>query len=73
MNTWVIGKKQGEIIARERRFLQSPKQTWKILLMHANRVCKDFEIKNFVEYYDLYFQTDKLLQAPVFSNFQNTS
>ena len=32
---------------------------------HAKRVCKDFEIKNLGEYYDLYVQSDKLLLADV--------
>ena len=29
--------------------------------MHAKRVCKDFEIKHFGEYHDLYFTSDTLL------------
>ena len=40
---------------------------------HAKRVCKDFEIKNLVEYHDLYVQSDTLLLADVFNNFQNMS
>ena len=28
--------------------------------MHAKSVCKDFEIKNLVELYDLYLKSDKL-------------
>ena len=35
---------------------------------YANRVCKDFEIKNLGEYYDLYVQSDTLLLADVFEN-----
>ena len=38
---------------------------------HAKRVCKDFEIKNFGEYHDLYVQSDTLLLADVFVNFIN--
>ena len=37
----------------------------------AKRVCKDFEIKNFGEYHDLYVQSDTLLLADVFVNFIN--
>ena len=37
----------------------------------AKRVCKDFEIKNFGEYYDLYVQRDTLLLADVFENLRN--
>ena len=35
---------------------------------YANRVCKDFEIKNLGEYYDLHVQSDTLLLADVFEN-----
>ena len=33
---------------------------------HVKRVCKDFEIKHFGEYYDLYVQSDTLLLADLF-------
>ena len=36
--------------------------------MHANRVCKDFEIKNSGEYHDLSLKSDTLLLADVFEN-----
>ena len=39
--------------------------------MHTKRVCKDFEIKNLDEFYDLYFQSNILLFADVFENFWN--
>ena len=38
---------------------------------HGKRVCKDFQIKNLVEHYDLYVQIDILLLADVFQNFTN--
>ena len=39
--------------------------------VHAKRVCKDFEIKNFGEYHDLYVQSNTLLLADVFENIRN--
>ena len=38
---------------------------------HSKRVCKDFEIKNLGECYDLYVQSGTLLLADVFESFQN--
>ena len=38
---------------------------------HSKRVCKDFEIKNFGEYFDLYVQSNTLLFANIFENFRN--
>ena len=38
---------------------------------HSKRVCGDFEINNLGEYHDLYVQSDTLLLADVFENFQN--
>ena len=37
---------------------------------HAQRVCKDFEIKNLDDYHDLYFKSNILLSADVFENFR---
>ena len=41
--------------------------TWMI----RKRVCKDFEINNLGEYHDFHVQSDTLLLADVFENFQN--
>ena len=37
---------------------------------HATKVCKDFEMRHFREYNDLYVQSDTLLLADVFENFE---
>ena len=37
----------------------------------AKRICKDFEIKNLGDCYDLHVQSDTLFLADVFENFQN--
>ena len=38
---------------------------------HGQRVCKDFEIKNLGQYFDLYLESDALFLADVFENFRN--
>ena len=40
--------------------------------MHAEKACKDFEIKNLVEFRDLYVQSNLSLLADLFENFWNT-
>ena len=39
--------------------------------MHTKRVCKDFEIKDFGEYHDLFVQINTLLLADVIEKFPN--
>ena len=38
---------------------------------HTKRVCKDFKIRNLGHCHDLYVQSNTLLLAAVFENFQN--
>ena len=38
--------------------------------MHAKKVFKDFEIKNYGKYHDLYLKNDILILADVFKNFK---
>ena len=42
-----------------------------IQITHTKIGFKDFKIKNLVEFQDLYIQSDTLLLADVFENFQN--
>ena len=39
--------------------------------MHAKRICNDFGIKKLGDYHNLYVQSDILLLADAFENFQN--
>ena len=38
---------------------------------HANKVFKEFKLKNLGNYHDLYVQSDTLLLADVYENFGN--
>ena len=58
----------------QRKKIFTVTQTWILLMQitHTKRVCNDFEIKNLGEYHDLHVQSDTLLLADVFNNFQKT-
>ena len=38
---------------------------------HSKRFCKDYKIRNFRDYHDLYVQSDTLLLVDIFENFRN--
>ena len=40
--------------------------------MHPKKFCKNLKLKNIGEYHDFYVQSETLLLADVFENFQNT-
>ena len=40
---------------------------------HAKRICKDFKIKIFGKYHDLYVQSDTFLLAEVLKSFRYVS
>ena len=39
--------------------------------IHSKRVCKDFKIRHLGDYHNLHVQSNTLLLADVFGNFQN--
>ena len=41
-----------------------------VYYMHAKRVCRDFEMKSFVDYHDFYLKSDTILLTDVFENFR---
>ena len=70
MNICVIGQNEMKFNYLKKK-LFTVTQTRKILLMQSTRMQKDknFEIKFFGKYHDLYVQKDALLSVDVFSNF----
>ena len=71
MTISVIGKSlmKQHCLKRE-NFIVNMEEITDAYYMHGRRVCKDFEIKNLSEYYDLYLKSDILLLVDVFENFR---
>ena len=68
-NIWMIGKN-----SMKRHYLKKNIFTEDITdadYTHAEKACKDFEIKNLDELYDLYVESDILLLTGVFENLWN--
>ena len=68
-----MGNIRWNIITREKRFLNSLKhgRHYWCRLCSNKKDCQDFEIKKLDEYHDFYVQSNTLLTADVFENFQN--
>ena len=69
----MIGKNFNETTLPEKEKLYSNLNMEEITdadYMYGKRVCKDFEIKIFGEYHDLYLKSGTLLLADVFENFR---
>ena len=73
MNMCIIGKNSMKLYYLKKKIF-TVTLTWKILLMRITclekKVCKDFKIKSFGEYHNLYAQGDTLLLADVFEMFK---
>ena len=73
MNMWMIWKKSMKHHYLKEDFYShlNMEDTTDAVYTHAKRICKDFEIKNLVEYHGLYVPSNTLLLADVFKNFRN--
>ena len=73
INILMIGKKLNETTLPEKEDFCSHLNMEDITnayYTHTKKVCKDFEIKDSGEYYDLYVQSNTLLLADIFENFR---
>ena len=71
MTIWVIGTiLMKQHCLKKKNFIVNMEEITDADYMHGRRVCKDFEIKNLIEYYDLYLKSDILLLVDVFENFR---
>ena len=73
MNTWMIFEKfKKQSLPKKTSFFSRLKQE-KVSekdFEHAQKVWREFELKNMGEYHDLYLKTDVLLLADVMENFR---
>ena len=74
MNIWMIRKslmKQHYLKKKEFYSNLNLEDITDANYIYAKIVCKDFEIRHFWDYYDLYLKSDTLLLAVVFENFRD--
>ena len=75
-NIWMIGKSSMKQLYLKKKIFKVICKNMEDITdadyAHTKRACKDFKIKNLVEYHDLYVQSDTLLLADDFENFRNT-
>ena len=73
MDTWVVGKNSIKHHYLRKKIYShlNIENITAADYVHPQRVWKDFEIKYFVEYHDLYVQSNSLLLADVFESFWN--
>ena len=73
MNKWMIGKNSMKLYYLKKKIYShlNMEDLTDADYAHIKGNCKDFKIKCFAEYYDLYVESDTLLSAEVFKNFRN--
>ena len=72
-NIWMIGKNLVKLFLQEKYFYShlNMEDITDADYTHTKRVSKDSKIRSLGDYHNLYIQTDTLLLADVFVNFQN--